>query len=140
MRADATNAKWRTSGPASSRTIRLMSRACSRQVDLRPGNGAGLRRYPVVPSHHPASTRSTALPTLSGPVLGDAQIPAAAGFGLAGRACLCPASFTSDSTPQRWSSIGVQRPSGAGSAPTLQLQLAQYPVLDPVLVPPLAGI
>ena len=43
------------SGPASSRTIRLMRRACSRQVDLRPENGAEPRRSPAVPSHRPSS-------------------------------------------------------------------------------------
>src|SRR5258708_3331735 len=68
-----------------------MRRACSRRVDLRPGNGAELRRSPAVPSHRPASTRPTVSPTLSCPVLEDTQIPAAQGFGMADRACLCPA-------------------------------------------------
>src|SRR5471030_643665 len=53
---------------ASNRTIRLMRIACSRPVDLRPGNGAELRRSPAVPSHRPASTRPTVSPMLSGPV------------------------------------------------------------------------
>src|ERR1039458_4630851 len=79
------------SGPASSRTIRLMRRTCNRQADLRRGNGAELRRSPAVHFHRPASTRPRVWPTLKRPVWRGTQIPAAGGFGKAARACVCPA-------------------------------------------------
>src|ERR1035437_4271718 len=88
------------SGPASSRTIRLMRTACSRQVDLRPGNGAELQTSPVVPSHRPASTRPTASLTQTRPASTDTRIPDAEAFGLARGVLWCRAFLTLDFTPQ----------------------------------------
>src|ERR1017187_4017773 len=88
------------SGPASSRTIRLMRTACSRQVDLRPGNGAELRKSPAVPSHRLASTPPTGSLTQTGPASTDTRIPDAEAFGLARGVWWCPACLTLDFTPQ----------------------------------------
>src|ERR1019366_7668732 len=83
-------------------------------VDLRPGNGAELRKSPAVPSHRPASTRPKASLTQTGPASTDTRIPDAEAFGLARGVWGCPAFLTLDFTPHP----AAPRPSPASPPPT----------------------